>query len=623
MPSPRISLAWICAGAVLLGACSHGHGSSGGGSAPIPVTSGSPVGVVPGTQPTVAPSPGSSPTVNAAAFVCPTSESAAASAARDLGAQGERRFSTRRRTMHAPAPAAGGAQLVAVSYDARLGAAQRSTLGTRAAQLGARQTHEFSFRHAGLLTRILSVPAARAGALEASLRALPGVRTVGLTGQRRYPTSVSGPYFPNDPYFTGFAHPVAQTAGGSVPAPTFESGTLDESAAVPGQWDMHVSRFEHAFAYSQTNNGSGVSNPAALGSRSVKIAIIDTGEDALHPELTSKIVYQRCYITNLNGTQSTSTFSVDEDGHGTDIAGIAAADTGNGFGYTGAGGNAVIYGYRVFPTPDDNCTDPTTTDAQCGTDTQDIASAIDDAVSSGVNVISLSLGGSPCVNGADSDPTEGAAIANAVADNIVVVAAAGNGAGPPVEAPACDPGVIAVGATGLADGAANGTGKTGGSAGAPFEYVASYSDYGSPGAAVGDAGAWGIVAPGGDPTDNTDADFLHWIDNIWTTTPYRSSGSDQSFTGTCVGDYPSESGTADCRVLIAGTSMATPHVAGAAALIISVAPGYQSPTLMKSLLCQTAADIGDPNEGCGRLDVYRAMAAALGDHNVPAAQPIP
>jgi subtilisin family serine protease len=70
--------------------------------------------------------------------------------------------------------------------------------------------------------------------------------------------------------------------------------------------------------------------------------------------------------------------------------------------------------------------------------------------------------------------------------------------------------------------------------------------------------------------------------------------------------------------------MATPHVAGAAALIISVNPSFQSPTLMRNLLCTTAADIADPNEGCGRLDVYRAMAVALGDTGaLPPSSPIP
>ncbi len=520
-------------------------------------------------------------------------------------------------------PAHGTSQLVAVTYTAQTAATQKTTLAIRESALGATLTRSYTFSHAQLVTHVLSVPTAKVSSVESALRLQAGVRAVGLTGTRRYPTSVKAPYFPSDPYFTGFSTTIAPTSGAAVPPSTFEVGPLEENANVPGQWDMHATRLEYAFAYSQAGNGSGITNPAALGSSAVKIATIDTGQDTTHPELASKIVYQRCFITNESDVQSTSDFTTDEDGHGTDTAGIAGEATNNGLGFTAAGGNVVLYGYRVFPTPDDNCTNPNSTDDQCGSDTQDVASAVEDAVANHVNVISLSLGGGSCTNGSDPDQTEGSAIADAIAANIVVVAAAGNGTGPPVEAPACDSGVIAVGATGLADGVANGTGKAGGSASAPFEYVASYSDYGTPGAAVGSSSAWGIVAPGGDPANDNDTDDLHWVENIWTSTPFMASSSDTNFAGTCTGDYPTYSGTTDCRVLIAGTSMATPHIAGAAALILSVNPTYQSPSLMKQLLCATADDISDPNEGCGRLDVYRAIATALGDGNVPAASPIP
>jgi subtilisin family serine protease len=619
-------LAWLCAVVVVLAGC--GGGSS-GGSASVPAAATStPAAVGPHTQPTVAPiaqpSPGSSPIANTSAYVCPTSDTASAAVVGNRSAtEGTRRMIARRAPRAAAAPD-GSAQLVAVTYDAQTATAQRTALAARESALGTTLRRSYTFAHAGLVTHVLAVPASQVASVEGALRTQAGVRGVGLTGNRRYPLSVSQPYFPNDPYFTGFSTTVAPTSGATAPPATYEVGPLEESAVVPGQWDMHATRLEYAFAYSQAGNGSGVApNPAALGSAAVKIAIVDTGQDTTHPELHTKIVYQRCFITSPSGVQSVSAFTTDQDGHGTDVAGIAGAATNNALGLTAAGGNVSLYGYRVFPTPDDNCTNPDSTDNQCGTDTQDIASAINDAVTSKVNVISLSLGGSPCVNGADSDPVEGGAIADAIAANIVVVAAAGNSSGPPVEAPACDPGVIAVGATGLADGTANGTGKAGGSPSAPFEYVASYTDYGSPGATVNSASAWGIVAPGGDPTTDSDNDDLHWIENLWTTTPYMANSSDTSFEGSCTGDYPSEKGTADCRVLIAGTSMATPHVAGAAALIISVNPSYQSPARMKQLLCSTADDISDPDEGCGRLDVYRAMATALGDPNPPATRPIP
>jgi subtilisin family serine protease len=560
---------------------------------------------------------------SAAAYTCPSSDTVASSGPRGgtAGTTEERRMLPRRGGKVVAAAAT--LQRIAVSYDARLLAAERPTLTAHEVALGASLVHEYSFAHTGLITRVLTVPAAQATRVASALRGVSGVRSVGPTGSRRYTTSVNAPAFTNDPYFDGFS--AAQVAVVSS-TPTFEIEPLVENASVPGQWDMHVTRLEYAFGYSLPNNGSNVTNASVLGSAAVKIAVIDTGEDSTHPELAPKIKYQRCFITSsTTNVQSSSFFSTDEDGHGTDVAGIAGETTNNQLGFTAAGGNVSLYAYRVFPTPDDSCTSDTSTDPQCGSDTADIASAIDDAVTHHVNVISMSLGGGQCsANGQDEDALEGAAVKEAIAAKIIVVAAAGNSGGPPVEAPGCDPGVIAVGATSLADGSPNGSSKAGGSPSAPFEYVATYTDYGTPGAAVNSPSAWGIVAPGGDPlASGNDVDDLHWIENIWTSTPYMKNASDMSFTGNCSPDFASTNNTPDCRVLIAGTSMATPHVAGAAALILSVAPSYQDPTLMRQLLCSTAADIGDPNEGCGRLDVYRAIATALGDANIPASSPVP
>jgi len=484
------------------------------------------------------------------------------------------------------------------------------------------------------IMRVMSVPTASVTKAEAALRAQSGVVSVGSGNGKRIALTTT-PYYTNDPYFQGFTAAQNAIAGNATAASTYETLPYAASASVPGQWDMHAIQLEHAYGYSQTGNGSNVTNANALGSAAVNIAIIDTGEDANHPELASKIVRQRCFITNEAGTaQSTGDYSLDEDGHGTDVSGIAAADSNNGLGFTGVGGKVNIFAYRVFPTPDDNCANADSTDDQCETDTADIASAITDAVNAGANVISMSLGGgggvgnSGCLsNGDDSDTTEGNAVAYAISHNVIVVAASGNSgtSGEGVGAPACDPGVIAVGATSLDDGQTNGSGTSvGGSAATPVEYVASYSQYGSPASNPGSSSAWGIVAPGGDPSGDTDSDDLHWIENIWTTTPYESSASDQNFLGECTDDYPSSTGTTgtvDCRTLIAGTSMATPHVAGAVALILSVSSAYSTPSLMKGLLCSTADNLAKngstPNQGCGRLNVYRAMATALGDSSPP------
>ncbi len=565
-------------------------------------------GSVPNGSPNAGASASPSPS-GQSAYACPSSDSVAAGAraARALGdAPGRRPAAGRRSAALTPGR-------LAVTYDLATLGASRAGVAARESSRRAALVREFDFPHLGIATRVLSVPPAQAASIAAASRSQAGVRSVGPAGARRFAQTVSQPYFTNDPYFTGFQTTLAPSPGATAPPPTYLAGPYEESANVPGQWNVHAVGLQNAFAYARANNGSGITNANALGSSGVKIAIVDVGEDTTHPELAGKIVHQGCFITDLSGRQSTSNDVTDEFGHGTDVAGIAAGATDNALGFAAAGGNSSLYAYRVEATPDDNCANPATTDPQCGIDTIDIASALQDAVAHHVNLINLSLGGDSCTNGRDPDTIEGNAVAEAIAANVVVVAAAGNDGSQGVEAPACDPGVIAAGATSLADGQPNGTGTSAGSASSPFEYVASYSDYGSPGASVRNANAWGIVAPGGDPAGDTDPDDLHWVEDIWTTTPF-----DSNFAGACGPDYPGTGSTvSECRTFIAGTSMASPTVAGAAALLLAVAPSYQSPSKMKALLCSTADDIGDSKEGCGRLNVYRAMAVALGDPKTP------
>jgi subtilisin family serine protease len=510
--------------------------------------------------------------------------------------------------------------MLAVTYNRASVSANLRQIAGRESASGATFVQSFDFPQQNITTRTLAVPTAKVAQAEALLRQQAGVQKIGLTGERRYhATSVA--QTTNDPYFVGFGQP----------------GPYHETASSPGQWDMWAIGLANAYGYSQNTNSLNVGFPRAVGLSSVKIAIIDTGEDANHPELNSKLPYQKCFITNAANVQSIGNFSTDEDGHGTDVSGIAAAYSGNALGFTGAGGNSVIYGYRVFPTPDDNCANEMTTDQACSSSTTDIASAIMDAIAQNVNVISMSLGGGGCdMSGNDTDPVEGQAIAAAIAAKIVVVAASGNNGPTPVAvtAPGCDTGVIAAGATSLDDGTPTGTSQANGysstltstaTAANPVEYVAYYSQYGTA-TGVHSSSAWGIVAPGGDPSSidiSGTADDLHWIENIWTTTPFGGQ-SDTNFAGECTPDFGTTSQN-DCRTLIAGTSMATPHVAGAAALIIAATGGltssYQSPTAMKALLCATADDISDSHQGCGRLNVYNAMGLALND---PArATPIP
>ena len=558
---------------ILVAAC----GGGGGGS--LPSTSSQ-------SRPTPTPPPSSSP------YTCPISDTQT-SVARSSSGAGTSLGS--RRTYRKAIPSATSNQLVEVTYRTAVITDPVHAIDARAAAFGASKTGELSFANIGYATRVLHVSPSNASALESALRSQPGVTSVS-PARRLSPTSVNGPYLGTDPFFDG-------ASGAGAP--------LYQTDSVGGQWDMHIVQLDYAFDYSQSNNGSGVSSSGALGSNTVKLAIIDTGEDVTHPQLKlADIVRTRCFITNESGTQSTSNFVADPDGHGTDVTGIAVSSPNNGHYFVGDGGGVALMLYRVFPTPDDSCTNPNSTDDQCSALDVDIASAIDDAVANGANVISMSLGGDTCVSSGgasngDPSPAEGDAVANAIAHDVIVVAASGNGATEGVSSPGCDKGVIAVGASAYNDGNPNGSSYSG----ANKEYVASYSQYGTTNT-LDSAASWGIVAPGGDPYSDMDQNNLHWIENIWTTTPL-----DSDFAGDCGTDEFGEAG--NCLTFIAGTSMSTPHVAGAAALVLSVNGSYESPTAMKALLCETADNIDASHQGCGRLNVYRALAKALGDPSPP------
>lgn len=366
---------------------------------------------------------------------------------------------------------------------------------------------------------------------------------------------------PNDPYYAGFA----------TGSPYFESSTS------PGQWDMHV---------------IGLTTAWSTVTKGAPIAIIDTGVDVTHPDLRGgKIAYTRCYVTYPSGSpQTTSPYVTDIDGHGTNVAGIAAADTNNGFGFAGTGYNAPLLAFRIFPSPPSGgCLGKSV--AQCETTDVDEVSAINDAVSHGARVINLSLGSDGPLSNCN-DTIERNAVENAIAHGVVVVAAAGNESANHLDCPAAYPGVIAVGASALE-----------GSGNSVKEDVASYSNWAAS-SGPGSGGAY-LVAPGGDPcsgsaaTTCNDSDNLHWIENIYSST-----------TGTgavCSVDAASESG--DCRILIAGTSQATPHVAGVVSLMLGLRPNL-TPAQVAADLCASAQNISSSKQGCGRLNAAGAVSKA-------------
>jgi thermitase len=135
------------------------------------------------------------------------------------------------------------------------------------------------------------------------------------------------------------------------------------------------------------------------GSPSINIAILDTGVDLDHPDLADKI------LSNMNFSSSPTIDDV--HGHGTHVAGIAAAMTDNSVGVAGLGYSSTIMNVKVLG------------DTGSGAYSS-IASGIIWAVDNGAEVINMSFGG------ASPSSTLEDAINYAWSEGVVVVAAAGN-----------------------------------------------------------------------------------------------------------------------------------------------------------------------------------------------------
>lgn len=290
----------------------------------------------------------------------------------------------------------------------------------------------------------------------------------------------------------------------------------------------------------------------APGTTAPGVAVIDSGADAAHPDLAGKL------LPGWNAISDSSDVS-DEEGHGTHISGLIAAQTDNGRGIAG-----VTWSGKVMPIKASRL--------DSGTQSSTVAAAINWAVDHGARIINLSLGG--------PYPAEvlRRAVERARERGALLVAAAGNcgRAGDlctqrnQTEYPAAFPGVLAVAATTFDD------------------QRATYSTAGS---------YVKLSAPGGEATDPSDTDERHWI---FSTVPRTVSAS----------GYAS----------FVGTSQAAPHVAGVAALVWEIAPRLTADDVA-TVLQQTAVDLGpagpDTTFGAGRLDAAAALRAARTRAGVP------
>jgi len=167
----------------------------------------------------------------------------------------------------------------------------------------------------------------------------------------------------------------------------------------------------------------------------VRVAVIDSGIDASHPDLRGRIVAARSFV---GGSAS------DEQGHGTFVAGEIAAGIDDGHGIAGLAASARLLVAKVVR-------------SDGSVSTQAEARAIRWAVKRGARVINVSLGGlrdpeDPYYSG--FSPVEQRAIDLAIANGVLVVAAVGNNNDAPAKPwhyasyPAALPHVIGAGSYG-------------------------------------------------------------------------------------------------------------------------------------------------------------------------------
>ncbi|GIU93561.1 MAG: hypothetical protein KatS3mg012_0018 [Gaiellaceae bacterium] len=164
---------------------------------------------------------------------------------------------------------------------------------------------------------------------------------------------------------------------------------------VPRQWYLSASRFYESW----------LTLPALAP---VRVAVVDSGVDAGHPELAGKIVAARSFV---GGSART-----DALGHGTFVSGLIAAGVENGIGIAGLAPSAELLVAKVVTR---SRTIPVKAEVQ----------AITWAVENGARVINMSLGGVRDPLDPDRDTysrLEADAVAFAVSRGVVVVAAVGN-----------------------------------------------------------------------------------------------------------------------------------------------------------------------------------------------------
>jgi subtilisin family serine protease len=297
------------------------------------------------------------------------------------------------------------------------------------------------------------------------------------------------------------------------------------------------------------------------GNGDVVIAIIDTGIDYTHPELVNKIWTNEDeipdngidddnngYIDDYHGydIRNDDADPLDDHCHGTMIAGVIGAETNNGIGIAGICWDCKIMPVKIWNT---NGYTEVTVDL--------IVEGIEYAADNGADIISMSFGGDvERLDGLEGLKRTQNAIDYAYSKGCILVAAAMNYGKSDPHYPAAFDNVIGVAGTDHKDKRM------------------------SQGTLRSNFGDWvDVAAP---------------AEDVFTTSPtYDCWATDHGFPF----DY----------IYCTGTSIATPHVAGLAALLISKNPTYSQEKIMDIIKANVDPYDSTYDLGTGRINAYKAL----------------